>query len=400
MHLLGKSKRLLVLILAFLLTSLIVSIFNSRYYSTEILDVKASEIEDYFNSEGDFSSNAKALLRVRPDVISLTLIDSTGIVRQSFGGASGEIKKKYTLSAPGDHTIILGLKKSTKTKSLAGAVFWGFIIAAIVLLLYFAALRFLPSEEYNYLKRFRRAVKSVSNGDYSVRLVTSKSQLKSPVLVELSESFNFMVEQIAKRLGLDPIPPQFQPDIGPSHDLMGDYSKNAVTLVSRVSSQGLQFNMAADEYSKFLDQYRREASSIIFKYGGVIESVSGGEIVAFFNVPNEVNLPELRAVSSAVEVLQLLAKLNKLRNLESDEAISGKVGLGLKNVLIDHETGLPHDIDTVISPVKQVCDDAESWKVMITSEVYDAVTDHVEVKEPGLGPQTVYSVLAVEEGIV
>lgn len=373
--------------------------FSSGYYGSELLDVKAGEIELYFQSGGDFSARARALIEVRTDVVSLTMIDANGIVRQSFGGASGDVGKKFTLAAGGGNTIILGLKGVGERKSVAGALLWSIFIALIVTMGYFVALRFVPTARDGYLLRFRRAIKSVTNGNYNVRMPTERTMLGSPLLVDLSESFNFMVEQVARKLGVE-LAPTSHAQGPPGLETEVEVTRGVVTLVSRLAPIGGLADISETDYSSFLDQYRRDGSAIIFKYGGVIESVSGDEMVAFFNVPGDVSTPELRAISSAVELVQYVAMMNKTRGIPGTNALACKVGLGLQTALLDAETGLPRDLHGVINPVTQLCDDAEAWRVMITSELYGATQGYLDIREYNVGPNTVYAVLGIEEGAV
>jgi hypothetical protein len=124
------------------------------------------------------------------------------------------------------------------------------------------------------------------------------------------------------------------------------------------------------------------------------------EIVAYFNAPEEQTNPELRAVCSAVEVLQHLATITRERKLEGKIAINGKIGIGTKTLNVYSDSGVPQGIKGVTDTARSICDISPIWRVIVSSELYLSVSEYVEARELTLGEESYYSIVGVEEGIV
>jgi len=178
--------------------------------------------------------------------------------------------------------------------------------------------------------------------------------------------------------------------------------RNVTVVVAKIADfQELSNTLKPAEFNAFLADYRKAASAIISNYGGVIEALLKDEIVAFFNAPEEQVNPELKAVCSAVEVLQLLASITRERKIEGKAAISGKIGIGMKSVPVyDDDSGMPHGVKQVTDMARKICTIAPVWRVIVSADVYQTVKDYVEARELKLGNDPYYSIVGVEEGVV
>jgi hypothetical protein len=127
---------------------------------------------------------------------------------------------------------------------------------------------------------------------------------------------------------------------------------------------------------------------------------SKDEIVALFNAPDEQVNAELKAVSSAVEVLQLLASITRERKVEGKAAISGKIGIGMKSVPVYEDSNMPHGVKEVTDIARRICTVSPVWRVIVSSDVYAIVKDYVEARELKLGNDSYYSIVGVEEGVI
>jgi class 3 adenylate cyclase len=180
-----------------------------------------------------------------------------------------------------------------------------------------------------------------------------------------------------------------------------DKSRRVTVIVAKIADfQDLSSTLDPTEFNAFLADYRKSASSIISNYGGVIEALMKDEIVAFFNAPEEQTNPELRAICSAVEVLQHLATISRERKLEGKTAISGKIGIGSKSLSVYGNNGVPQGIKAVTDSARGICDLAPIWRVIVSEELYFSVSEYVEARELTLGGESYYSIIGVEEGLV
>jgi len=178
-------------------------------------------------------------------------------------------------------------------------------------------------------------------------------------------------------------------------------NRNVTVVVAKIDDfENLNQKLESTDLSMFLTQYRKSASQIISGYGGVIEALLQDEIVAIFNAPDEQNNPELRAICASVEVLHELATMAKARRAEGKEMIAGKIGVGVQSLAYYSETGVPDSVKNVIKEARFVCENANLWKVYVTSELHDIVKENVDSKEYLVEDEVLYSITGVEQGVV
>jgi len=178
-------------------------------------------------------------------------------------------------------------------------------------------------------------------------------------------------------------------------------NRNVTVVVAKIDNfENLTQKLDSSDLSSFLTQYRKSASQIISSYGGVIEALLQDEIVAIFNAPDEQINPELRAICASVEVLHELATMAKKRRTEGKEMIAGKIGVGVQSLAYYTETGVPDSVKNVIKDARFVCENANLWKVYVTSELHEIVNDNVDSKEFLIEGEVLYSITGVEQGVV
>lgn len=178
-------------------------------------------------------------------------------------------------------------------------------------------------------------------------------------------------------------------------------SRNVTVLVAKISDfESLLSELEPSDLNSFITEYRRNASSIIAEYGGVIEALLQNEIVAIFNAPDKQDYPELRSISASVEIMQLIADLAKRRKAEGKRIISGRIGISLSPVTFFSDTGIPDKIKDVVDNSRLICDNTENWKIFVSGELYDCVREHVDVKQAKVNDNFYFSVTGVEEGVL
>ncbi len=251
-------------------------------------------------------------------------------------------------------------------------------------------------------------MKRVSRGDLGTKLESSDAG-DNVTMIRAYETYNQMLDLLKRKDEAVPVEePVFQPTLIEADDKEQDEDEDEQTRTRRVTVivakiadfQDLTTSLDSSEFSAFLADYRKAASSIISNYGGVIEALMKDEIVAFFNAPEEQTNPELRAICSAVEVLQHLATITRERKLEGKTAISGKIGIGSKTLNVYGDNGVPQGIKSVTDSARGICDLAPIWRVIVSEELYLSVSEFVEARELTLSGESYYSIVGVEEGVV
>ncbi len=382
------------------------SLVGAYHYTSASLEEKAREIEDYFLANPVFSQAAQQLVRQRPDIIYVSLIDSNGVVRQSYGVKNRPDMKKFTFPYHNDHTVVLGLRKSSLSEHIKKPLLYSLLVSAAITILFLVLRSTAYIDSALPLMKAARAMRSIAGGDYGVTLDENEVASQGTEVKDLYRSFNLMRDQLARRLEKAAASPKqaaspFEPQvIQTPQETMGE-KRRIVTFVNRISNvDEVEEGGDRERFDQFLKSFREEATSIINKYGGTLEAVFQSEIVAFFNAPRQLDKPELRAVCAGVEILQRLAQMNKDAQLGAAKAVSGRVGIDAREVPFNRDTGMPHNVKELLRAARRISNSMTSWKVMVSPSVYEAVKDYVDVKEYSFDEGKVYSITAVEEGVV
>ena len=400
------SGNSLVLALIFILVSVLVSLFNSYYFTTTITEERGQELAQLFNATGKtFADTSKEILNSRHDIVYIKLLNPDGVMLESFGGDDTENLEIVPITTPENNTIVLGVTGRDFKSLVLSSLMWSVLIGVAVSVIVIFILSLFSSGRNDAIEKLISAMKSVSRGDLTgARLDPEASDDVSTI--RAYETFNQMVDRMRKREDMEEEIPPFQPTLIASDEDEGEEEttsrpRNVTVIVAKIADfQELSNTLKPSEFNSFLADYRKAASAIISNYGGVIEALLKDEIVAFFNAPDEQVNPELKAVCSAVEVLQLLASITKERKIEGKASISGKIGIGMKAIPVYEDSGMPHGVKQITDMARKISTIAPVWRVIVSSDVYGIVKEYVDARELKLGNEPYYSIVGVEEGVV
>jgi len=397
-----------VLVVIFILLSILISLFSSYYFTNSISEQKSQELIKLFSqSDASFQETAEEILNSRQDVFYIKLLDSEGVLQESFGNEEIDNLEILPITTSANSTILVGLA-GTDFKSLAiSNAVWSGLIGLIVSIIVLVLLSFLSSGKSDTIEKLIAGMKRVSRGDLATKLESSEAG-EDVTMIRAFETYNQMLDLLKRKKEAEPPDePVFQPTLIEAEDIEDEEeeeetkNRRVTVVVAKIADfQELTSTLDSSEFNAFLADYRKSASSIISNYGGVIEALMKDEIVAFFNAPEEQTNPELRAICSAVEVLQHLATITRERKLEGKVAISGKIGIGSKTLNVYGDHGIPQGIKAVTDSARGTCDLAPIWRVIVSSDMYYSVSEYVEARELILGGESYYSIIGVEEGLV
>ncbi len=402
------SGNAVVLAFIFVLISVLISLFNSYYFTTTITEQRGQELAQLFNTAGkSFGDVSKEILNSRPDIVYIKLLNPEGVLLESYGGEETESLEIVPITTPENNTIVLGVTGRDWRSLVLSSLMWSALIGVAVSVVFIFILSLFSSGRNDSMEKLISAMKSVSRGDFSgARLEPESSD--DVATIRAYETFNQMVDRMKRRTDTEEELPPFQPQLISSRDAEEDEDegivsrpRNVTVVVAKIADfQELSNTLKPAEFNSFLADYRKAASTIISNYGGVIEALLKDEIVAFFNAPDEQVNAELKAVSSAVEVLQLLASITRERKAEGKAAISGKIGIGMKSVPVYEDSNMPHGVKEVTDIARRICTVSPVWRVIVSADVYAIVKDSVEARELKLGNDSYYSIVGVEEGVI
>jgi class 3 adenylate cyclase len=400
------SGNALVLAFIFVLISVLISLFNSYYFTTTITEERGQELARLFEGTGkSFGDTSKDILNSRSDIVYIKLLNPDGVLLESFGGEESENLEIIPISTPENNTIVLGVVGKDWKSLILSSLMWSALIGVAVSVVIIFILSLFSGGRNEAMEKLIAAMKSVARGDLAgARLDPETSD--DVATIRAYETFNQMVDRMRRREDVEEELPPFQPTLISAREVEEEEDiparpRNVTVVVAKIADfQELSNTLKPAEFNAFLADYRKAASAIISNYGGVIEALLKDEIVAFFNAPEEQVNPELKAVCSAVEVLQLLASITRERKIEGKAAISGKIGIGMKSVPVYEESGMPHGVKEVTDMARRICTVAPVWRVIVSADIYAIVRDFVEARELKLGNDHYYSIVGVEEGVV
>lgn len=401
MNKLGSGVSFL-LVAIFVLVSILVSVFSSYYFTSTLSEQKAQELVQLFSApDTSFDETAKNILNSRQDVLYIKLLDSEGVLQESFGSDEGENIEMFPITTSENSTILLGLVGTDFKNLIIYPALWSALIGLVVSIIVLFILSLLSNGKSDSIEKIISGMKRVSRGDSTTKLESSEAG-DDVTMIRAYETFNQMLDMLKRRENVEVEEPIFQPTLIATEEKEEKTNTRRVTvIVAKIADfQDLSSTLDSTEFNSFLADYRKSASSIISNYGGVIEALMKEEIVAFFNAPEEQTNPELRAICSAVEVLQHLATITRERKLEGKIAINGKIGIGTKTLNVYSDSGVPQGIKGVTDTARSICDISPIWRVIVSSELYLSVSEYVEARELTLGEESYYSIVGVEEGIV
>jgi adenylate cyclase len=165
-------------------------------------------------------------------------------------------------------------------------------------------------------------------------------------------------------------------------------NRNATILFSDIRSfTTLSEQLTPAEVVSMLNEYFSEMVDIVFRYDGFVNKFIGDALMAIYNVPVEQSQPELRAVRTAVEMVESLDRLNAKRQARGDFAIKIGIGVNTGPVIagnIGHEKRLEY---TVIGDSVNLAQRIESQtkvagaSVLVSESTYAVVREHVIAEE-------------------
>jgi len=390
------------LVTIFIIASILISLFSSYYFTSTLSDQKAQELAQLFSSsEVSFQDTAKNILDSRQDVRYVKLLDSEGILQESMGSEEGDNIEMFPITTSENNTILLGLVKTDFKGLTISTAIWSGLIGLVFSIVVLFILSFLSNGKSDSLERIIAGMKRASRGDLTTKLESSGAG-DDVTMIRAYETFNQMLDLLKRKENVEVEEPIFQPTLIATEEKEEETKNRRVTVVvAKIADfQDLSSTLDPTEFNSFLADYRKAASSIISNYGGVIEALMKDEIVAFFNAPEEQTNPELRAICSAVEVLQHLATITRERKLEGKIAINGKIGIGSKILNVYGDSGVPQGIKAITDTARSICEISPIWRVIVSSELYLCVSEYVEARELALGDDSYYSIVGVEEGII
>jgi adenylate cyclase len=141
-----------------------------------------------------------------------------------------------------------------------------------------------------------------------------------------------------------------------------------------------------EDVMSLLREYHAAIGEIIIKYSGTLEHYAGDGVMVFFNDPIPVPNPALQAVRAALDMRTAIGTLiEKWRRLGHELGFGIGIAHGFATLgTIGFEGRFDYAaIGTVSNVASRLCDEAKPGQILISSRVFMAVEDTVNVEPVG-----------------
>jgi len=287
-----------------------------------------------------------------------------------------------------------------------------FVMGLIVLFVYAAiALRRMV---VGPIGRVVDAMHAVEKGDLEHEVDLKRSD----ELGQLANAYNFMVRGLRDRAKLEDafsryVSRQVYEKFRAGEIQLKGEQRDATILFSDIRSfTSLSERLTPSDVVAMLNEYFTEMVDVVFKYEGFVNKFIGDAIMAVYNVPLPQSQPEFRAVRTALEMLESLARLNAQREARGQFPLRIGIGINTGPVIagnIGHQKRMEY---TVIGDAVNVAQRIESQTkvtgtpLLIADATYNAISNLIEadalppVKVKGKQEAVVlYSVRGLKPGV-
>ena len=258
------------------------------------------------------------------------------------------------------------------------------LVGALALLIFYSSIT-LGRLVIQPLSRVVNAMRAVHAGELDKEIII-KSNDEMGVL---AATYNFMVRGLREREQLKDAFSRYVSSQVLDKIKLGDLKltgeqRNATVLFSDIRSfTALSERLPPADVVGMLNEYFNVMVEIVFKNEGFLNKFIGDALMAVYNVPVDQTDPELRAVTTAIEMLDALDKLNKRRAERGQFAIKIGIGINTGPVTagnIGHVKRLEY---TVIGDTVNLAQRIESqtkvtgMPLLISDTTYKAVADKI-----------------------
>lgn len=203
----------------------------------------------------------------------------------------------------------------------------------------------------------------------------------------LADTYNFMVQGLSEREKLKDafnryVSKQVYKQLEAGAIRLTGEQRDATILFSDIRSfTALSEQLTPRDVVTMLNEYFNEMVEIVFKHDGFLNKFIGDALMAVYNAPIEQPEPELRAVRTAIEMLDALAKLNQKRIGRGQFPLRIGIGINTGPVVagnIGHEQRLEY---TVIGDAVNLAQRIESQTKVTGSSLLISETTYAKVSQ-------------------
>ena len=172
--------------------------------------------------------------------------------------------------------------------------------------------------------------------------------------------------------------------------LGGESRQIAVLFVDIRGFTPMSENLKPEQVVEILNEYLSLTTHAIFNNGGTLDKFIGDATMAVFNAPFELDDYIYRAVCTARDIAAGSAQLEKKLMERFGRSISFGIGVNCGNAVVGN-IGCEYRMDytaigDTVNTAARLESNAKPGQILISSDVYEAVKDRVQVSEIGVIP--------------
>jgi class 3 adenylate cyclase len=178
------------------------------------------------------------------------------------------------------------------------------------------------------------SMQRVRDGDLNTRVDLNKTD----EIGMLADTYNFMVQGLSERERLKDafnryVSKQVYAQLEAGAIKLTGEQREATILFSDIRSfTALAEQLTPRDIVEMLNEYFNEMVEIVFKHDGFLNKFIGDALMAVYNAPIDQPEPELRAVKTALEMLDALQRLNAKRTQRGQFPL--RIGIGINTGMV------------------------------------------------------------------
>ncbi len=256
------------------------------------------------------------------------------------------------------------------------------LLASLIALLVYSSLT-LNQMVINPITRIMGSMRQLRDGDLTTRADVERAD----EIGILADTYNFMVQGLSERERLKDafnryVSKQVYKQLEAGAITLTGEQREATILFSDIRSfTALSEQLTPPDVVAMLNEYFNEMVEIVFKHDGFLNKFIGDALMAVYNAPIEQPEPELRAVRTALEMLDALAKLNQKRTARGQFPLRIGIGINTGAVVagnIGHEQRLEY---TVIGDAVNLAQRIESQTKVTGSSLLISETTYAKIRQ-------------------
>ena len=316
-----------------------------------------------------------------------TVLDNVAKLEGNLGGFMRAKSFKFTVPQTGEQgRLLVGLSlaqvEAEGRRDLL--VNLGVLFGALVALLIYSSMT-LSRMVIQPITAIMSSMRQLRDGD----LTTRANIKRTDEIGILADTYNFMVQGLSEREKLKDafnryVSKQVYKQLEAGAIRLTGEQREATILFSDIRSfTALSEQLTPRDVVTMLNEYFNEMVEIVFKHDGFLNKFIGDALMAVYNAPIEQSDPELRAVRTALEMLDALQKLNQARTGRGQFPLRIGIGINTGPVVagnIGHEQRLEY---TVIGDAVNLAQRIESQtkvtgsSLLISESTYAKISKYV-----------------------